>query len=535
MLRLGKKIKFLHIFWVAFYLLIFSLLLQNSFSYLDPDLGWHLKVGEEIVTTLSVPRLNNYNFTFVDNWVDHEWLANVISYKIYSQFSYLSLSIFFALLIVLSLILLNIFVRKYCKKIPVALIAVLQLFGLIASLPHFGVRMQEFSFLFLILELWILEKYVNDKKVKILLFLVPLFYLWANIHGSFLFGLGVLLLWLIIKTLEKYLLVENFKNLFSSEKIVNGKQLIILLVATIASIAVTLATPYGPELYSFLSGYSNTFYLKTIQEWLPQTNFPFVYSQMAYLALVSAVIIIYIYVLRASKESLKRINLWGLALSLIMIFLAFQSRRNFPLMFAVTFIYLIEPFVLALDLNKIKTFKLRRELKWVLILVMFLSSLNILLKIESVGDPFLTHCSSYPCGALKFLEDKTEYSSLNLLNNYDWGGYLMWTYPQKKIFIDGRLPQVSYKNTSFMEEYLEFLKEDSNYKEKLEEYNIGLILMRTQDYKINAKKWEKFLFSLKDSDLTGPNYLRNYLDSSNEWTLVYRDKVASLYKKNSRD
>jgi len=38
-------------------------LLHNSFSYLDPDFGWHMKTGELIWQTRAVPDLNLNDYT----------------------------------------------------------------------------------------------------------------------------------------------------------------------------------------------------------------------------------------------------------------------------------------------------------------------------------------------------------------------------------------------------------------------------------------------------------------------------------------
>lgn len=535
MLKLAKKNNFTLIFWVFFYFLIFSLLLRNSFSYLDPDLGWHLKVGEEIASTFKIPHLNNYNYTFNGNWVDHEWLINLISYEIYDNLGYFALNVFFVLIIILSLILLNIIVRRFFKKIPEALIALLQLFGALASLPQFGIRMQEFSFLFLILEIWIIEEFTVKKTFKPLIFLTPLFYLWANIHGSFLFGLSLLFIWPLVKIIERSFLLNVFKKYFSFERIIENKYLLIFLLFSFFSLGATLITPYGLELYSFLSGYSNTFYLKAIQEWLPQSVFPFNYTQISYLSLVTAILIIYLYNLRRNFASSEKINIWQLGLSLLMMVAAFKSRRNFPLMFAVTFLFLISPLVSSLDLEKIKIPNLRKELKYFLLLAMFLSGVMNLLNFKTFKDPFSNFCSKYPCGAVDFLKNQEEYKNYNILNEYDWGGYLIWTYPEKKLFIDGRLPQVQYKDKTLMEEYFEFTKKNSNFESKLNEYDINLVLVNTQDYKIKAHNWERFLFWLNDDDLISPSYLRDYLESSGDWENVYRDSVASVYIRKNKN
>lgn len=57
-------------------------------------------------------------------------------------------------------------------------------------------------------------------------------------------------------------------------------------------------------------------------------------------------------------------------------------------------------------------------------------------------DPFKSFCGKYPCYAVNFLQKHHQkYLNKKLFNNYNWGGYLIHEYPEKQIFIDGRLPQ----------------------------------------------------------------------------------------------
>lgn len=531
MLKFGKKINFILIFWILFYFFVFGLLLRNSFSYLDPDLGWHLKVGEEITQSGSVPHANLYNYTYTENWVDHEWLVNLISFEVFDAFGYFGLSIFFALIILVTLVLLNLYSRRYFPKCPELLMMVIQLSGLIACLPHFGVRMQEFSFLFLLLELWIITEFNRTGKWRYLLFLLPLFYLWSNMHGSFLLGLAILIIWPVIKFFEKYLDTTRFKKLFLVTRIMEPFERKQYFLIVLSVMLITFLTPYGFELYSFLGAYSNTFYLNIIQEWLPQFSFPYEYSQLLYLVMLVMIFMADLYLVFIKKS--RRVNLWNIVIVFVFIFLSFQSRRNFPLLFIVSFLYVIENMYEFFDLKEFKKRHIREELKYFILLCLLCSSLWQLYSFKIVSDPFVSYCNKYPCGAVNFFQLHPEFRDLNILNEYNWGGYLIWQYPEKKLFIDGRLPQAEFAGHTYLEEYLEFYKRDADFAKKLNEYQIALVLIKTKDDKIIAKKWEKILFWINDEDLVIPNNLRAYLNGSGEWQLIYKDELASVYKKSS--
>jgi hypothetical protein len=529
MVKIDKKFTFFIALWVIFYFLVFGFLLKNSFGYLDPDLGWHLKVGEAISLTGVLPHINLYNYSFTGRWVDHEWLANLISFEIYNHAGYLALSAFFAAIITGSLILLNFFIRKFFVKTPDGLLLFFQLFGLLACSPSFGVRMQEFSFLFLLLEFWIIKEFNDKGSSRILLWLLPLFYLWSNMHGSFLFGLGILLFWLVAKLIERWLLSSPWRDYFSDKNKVKLSALKFFAFFSGLALLITLATPYGPELYSFLGSYANTFYLSAIQEWLSQFTPPFLYWQLAYLILLLLILGPYLYNVFYKKGV--KIEVWQLGLVVLFLFLAFRSRRNFPLMFLATFPFLLENMHVLFTVNKEKTFFLRKELKYFLLVCLSLTAIGQFFSIRPVVDPFSSYCSKYPCSAVKFLKAESQYKDLRIFNDYNWGGYLIWAYPEKKLFIDGRLPQTAFAGHTLLEEYYEFFKQGTDYESKFAQYNIRLVLIKTKDDKINLQNWEKFIWQLSDKDVTFTNYLRLYLESSDKWQKIYSDPLASVYLK----
>ena len=289
------------IIWSLFYLFIFVFLLRNSFNYLDPDLGWHLRVGQEILSSKNVPVIEHYDYTLAGkSWVDHEWLTNAVIYFIYNHFGYIVLNIVFALLIVIILLLMNAFIKKYFvgsdtySWLPVVLIP-LETLGVIAISPHIGVRVQELGILFLLLLFIIIKKYESTKNWITLCWLGPLFYLWSCTHGSFLIGFFILGLWVVVKFVETFTCRLSWLSFLKSSDFLDKKNLIIFSGFSLAAFILTFFTPYGLKLYLFLLDYANSFYTKHISEWLSAFTYPFQYHQLLYLSLASAALLIYFF------------------------------------------------------------------------------------------------------------------------------------------------------------------------------------------------------------------------------------------------
>ncbi len=527
MLKIIREIKFVNIFWVLFYFLLFGLLLRGGFSYLDPDFGWHLKVGEEIIASYQVPHANPYNYTYVGNWVDHEWLSNAVIALIYHNLGYGFLVVLFALLIILVLVLLNYFVRyKLGNKPPFWLMAGLQLFGVLASLPHLGLRIQELALLFIIILLIIIENYSKTKNWRILILLPIIFFFWANLHASFLIGFFIIFSWLGITLFERFIVHKTSLHIFNVHNLVAPQQIKFFSMAALASLVVTFLTPYKLELYGFLAGYQNKAYLSLIQEWLPQYSFPFHYDQLIYLALGLSALFIYLFFKLKHKQSLET---WKIFLSFVFLILSFKSRRHFPLFFVVSFVFMVDVF------NEFFTEIKIAYANWLKGLFIFCISLAIaaqFITLKMVKNPFVSFCADYPCEAVNFLKSQPQYVNYNIFNNYGWGGFLIYVLPERQIFIDGRLPQVKFADWTFIQEYYSFFVGDNHQAQKLEEYDIKLVILKTRDKDVFAKKWEKIFFKIKDSDLKAHNKLREYLETSSAWKIVYQDETAKIYIRN---
>ena len=513
-----KKVKFIHVFWVFFYLLLFGVLIYNGSSYLDPDFGWHLTVGQEIARTHAVPQANLYNYTYTGNWVDHEWLGNFILAKIYNNFGYNLIIIIFASLIILTMIILNIFTYAKGKTI-FWLIAAFEALGVLASMPHFGIRLQELALLFTLLLLIIINYYTRSKSWKILIALPPLFFLWANLHASFLIGFFVLFSWIGIMLVENINFIKKIKWLDLS-KTPKLKPLCFFTLAVIISFVSTLFTPYGLKLYSFLIGYGNNAYSSLIEEWLPQSALPLNLIQLLYLALGTTALLFYFYSCFKEKE---KINIWKIFLPIIFLVMSFESKRHFPLFFIVSFGFMMEVYTPIFTSLK---FAYSKYLKILIIICLGLMIFLQFSKLKPINNPLTNFCEKYPCGAINFLKENPQYKNYNIFNDYSWGGFLIWALPEKKLFIDGRLPQIAFSHWTFIEEYHDFFVNKNNLAVKLKSYNIKLILIRNNQEIYIPKPWEKLFFPVT---IDSKNLLTEYLNESPDWTIIYQDAVTKLY------
>ena len=551
--KMLKKIKFYQVIIFLFYLLFFVLLLKNSFSYLDPDLGWHLKMGEDISLEKKANYVNYYNFIFSENenyWLNHETLSDFLLFQAYSKFGYLFINIVFALIIILAIFLLNNFIVKNLSQNKNFLLFLLpiELIGLKASLPHLGVRIQELSVLFLVLLFLIIANFekasLNNKKNcwKTLFWLIPLVCLWSNMHAGFLLGIALLFFYFGVKLVEKIIsnypksgLYKLLNSFLSFKKVLSYKNLLIFLLFSVLAALSTLLNPYGFKLFHLLFEYKNTAYLRIITEWFPQHYYPFMYWQLLYMGIIAMILIVTIFSSNKSKN--KILNLWNFSLTLLFIFLAFKSKRHFPLLFVTSLPlvaqFLFKDFGFLFEKKKKGGEGKNKVIVFVntYLIICFLAVITLIFQTTKfTKNPFTSFCREYPCAAVSFIKSDPELNKLRLFNEYAWGGFLIHENPEQKIFIDGRQPQKPFKNHSYIEEYLLFHKENTGQvEEKIEEYNLELFLINAnQTFKLS---WlDKNLFGLKESDFKINTNFKEALEANENLEKIYEDQTSLIYK-----
>src|SRR5262245_9672442 len=172
-------------------LLVLALLLVLSVRRVeDPDVGFHLRSGEDILSGRSLPETDRITYTRGNQPdIDLYWLYPVSLVLIQRGLDAPGLVALHALLILLTF--LTLYRTARLDSADRLSLAGLLLLGILASELRFEVRPEVVSYLFLAVILYLLERRAHSLPFP--LWLLPLLHLvWANLHGFFIAGWGVL-------------------------------------------------------------------------------------------------------------------------------------------------------------------------------------------------------------------------------------------------------------------------------------------------------------------------------------------------------
>ncbi len=186
----------------ALLLLVFFLFFQKI-SLTTSDIGRHLANGRAVFSNPGLLFSNFYSYTYPDYpFVNHHWLAGVIYYAIFLIGGFKALTLFNAVLAVLTFWLAF---RLAKKSAGFWLPAFLSLPVILILSERVEVRPEIFSYLFLFIVWSILERVRCGGRHRLLWLVLPLLALWANIHIYFFCGLALLAI---------YAFAEGYKYFF---------------------------------------------------------------------------------------------------------------------------------------------------------------------------------------------------------------------------------------------------------------------------------------------------------------------------------
>jgi len=503
-----------HNFFVLLFFLLVAICLF-SIPLWDGDFWWHIGTGRFIVENKMLPRSDPFSFTsqIPENknlYPEREkfiltqyWLAQILFFLIFKYLGPVGIITLRNVLLISCLIIVIIILKK--RGIPFYLILPFTILLFISSLKFTGERPVLFTILFTLLSFVLLESYVLNK-TKTLYFLPLLMLLWANLHGGFILGNAIIVL---------FMLTEGVKFLFKKSSL-SEKEILIFYGIGLISIILSGINPNGFN--SFYITFSKEFYpfTKGIQEYAPTIEniykIKLIRPDYGHLILLGLTIITF-----ALRN--KKFNLSNLIILLFFAIASFQALR-FTIYFS-----LISSFVLPQELHKwikedFKSPKYEHVFGHVLLIVSMVSLFLYIFGFQRIGVPNISELSkpiSQIEGAVNFVEKNKPQG--NMLNSYGSGGYIAWRlYPAYSTFIDSR-----GINLTVMYEYgWIFEGTESIYAEKLPAGKVPLWKRLLNHYRIN--------FIISEFHIFGhlPNLLLLLLDDP-EWVPVYIDFSSIVF------
>ena len=420
----------------------------------DPDLWWHLKTGEIVWTTRTIPRTDLFSYTTNHHaWIAHEWLSQVVIYGAYRFGGYsglmLWLCFFTAALLIAGYALCSLYSGNSKAGFPGALLV--WLFATIG----FSIRPQMIGYLLLLVELLLIQ--LGRVRNPLWFFgLPPLFAMWVNCHGSFFLGFvlaGVIL----------FSFCFNFRigSLVSPGWEPRRRRL--LALALLLSLAALFLNPVGVQqvLYPLNTMVHQPIGLSQVAEWQPlQLSDPRGAAMLGTLGGVFLLLITSRSVLLFDELLLLALGTWLAA-----------SHERMLFVFGI----LAAP-VLSRLLAASWDYKAERDHPLANAVLLAASLLVILWAFPNRRNLARQVDEGSPVKAVEFI--KSRHFSGRMLNDYVYGGYLIWAAPEQPVFIDGRADVFEW--TGVLGEFARWATLQSDPNALLDKYGIGFCLLARQ-------------------------------------------------------
>lgn len=244
----------------------FTFLLGVTFFFFDrlrpiwhTDVWGHLSYGRHIWENGAIPATEPLMpLSLGVAFVDSAWLTQVLGYGAFLLVGKAAVTFLFAAALVTAL---GVLTRRVYTKTNSATFTTVA-FGLMmwVNFQQFTIpRPQIIGFLFFCLTFSMLLKREWSPKNWVL---VPvMFALWANMHGSFIVGLGLMSCFVAGRAIDLLRRTGKVGILFRDNRLRR-----LLLLTEVSAIA-TLLNPYGLTLYSEVLSFSNNPNLQSIIEW----------------------------------------------------------------------------------------------------------------------------------------------------------------------------------------------------------------------------------------------------------------------------
>lgn len=391
-------------------------------SMADPDIWWHLRDVEQQLSQHGFITHDSFSFTAAGAaWMNHEWIAELPFYLGWRLAG--SNGVYAVTLLAVEAILLGICLLAYQASRNIVAAATVSVIATIFATVSFGPRTLLFGWLCLIAELLILR--ASEERPKLVYALPGLFLLWVNTHGSWVIGLVLLIVSIVVGSIPARLGLLTCEG-FAAQRRMQ------LIVAAGLSVCALFINPYGWRLvaYPFNLAFHQKLNIANVEEW---HNLDF-HSPRG-LTMLGCLALLAIWQLYKGREW-KTVEV---AFLLIGIYSAFSYTR-FLFLFAI----LAAPILArSFPSRKAETEPPTRVLVNAAVLVMLLGF--VIGRMRHPDKHAEEAMKKYPAESLAYLRAFPFRG--RVFNEYLWGGYLDYNLPAVPVFVDSRVDIFEYNGT----------------------------------------------------------------------------------------
>ena len=418
----------------------------------DPDMWWHLKMGEIIWTSHHIPTVDLFSYTARHHtWIPHEWLSQLSIYAAYRISGYTGLMLWMCILSIALLIAGYLLCATYSGNSKVAFLGVLVIW--LFATVGFAIRPQMIGYVLLIVELLLLHL-GRTQNARWFWALPPLFAVWVNCHGSFFIGMVIAVITYALSFIE-----FQAGSLISRRWERNRRKY--LAWSLVLSAAALFLNPVGKSqiFYPVDTMLHQSIGLSQVQEWQPLQV-----SDARAVPLLLLLLSIFLLVLvRRSKLQLQELVFLALGTWLAL------SHQRMLFVFGI----LAAPVVSRMLAELWGNYDAEHDRPMLNAGFILLSLLAAVWAFPGQHALEAQVEQSSPVNAVTFLKSHRVYG--RMVNDYVYGGYLIWAAPEYPVFIDGRADVFEW--TGVLSDFGKWATLESDPHELLDKYKIDFCLL----------------------------------------------------------
>lgn len=474
----------------------------------DAGIGWHIRTGELILTTHSVPRVDLFSSTMNGKpWYAWEWLYDALVGAIHRTAGLNGVAFFSAVLIALTFAL--VFRMMLARGASLGIAVVMLLLAVSASSIHFLTRPHILSWLFTVIWFAALDGFETGGKSRRLVWLPVIMGVWVNWHGGFLVGFVLQGIYLIAACARKLNGSPDGSDALSRTRA--------LLMTGVLMLVATFANPYGYKLHVHIYRYlSDRFLMDHIDEFLSPNFHGLPQKCFAVLLLLTIV---------GVAVGRTRLRTSQLLVTCFAVYTGLYASRNIPVS-SMLLVLIMAPVLstaagewvgnsamVRRGLARWQDFGVRMKATesrlhghaWAILVVVL--GAWICFHQGRLGSRTLMNASfdgtRFPVQAVDFLARNHVREPVFCPDS--WGGYLIYRlYPRTRVVVDDRH---DLYGADFLKEYLKIMRGEDQWDRVLGEMHANWVLVP----KASA--------------------LANLLGEAPAWRNVYRDETAALFQR----